>query len=275
MSEIPTSLAFGFDRASLRAVADRYRDAYAVAEPFPHAVIDGLIPDGVLDAVADEFPDPQAADWQEFSRRTEVKLALADPEQMGPQARHLLAELNGQVFVEFLSELTGIDRLITDHTLAGGGLHQIRPGGFLGVHADFNRHDGLGLDRRLNALLYLNRDWDESYGGNLELWDRDMRRAVISVPPVFNRLVVFSTTDTAFHGHPDPLTCPPERCRRSLALYYYTNGRPGEGAARRHSTLFQSRPGERKHVSVREVARQWTPPAVVDLVRRLRNRPVA
>jgi Rps23 Pro-64 3,4-dihydroxylase Tpa1-like proline 4-hydroxylase len=98
------------------------------------------------------------------------------------------------------------------------------------VHADFNRHEKLNLDRRLNLLLYLNRDWKEEYGGHLQLWTRDMGRCVVKVLPVFNRCVVFSTTDFSYHGHPDPLTCPPGRTRKSIAMYYYTNGRAGGGA---------------------------------------------
>src|SRR5581483_6543461 len=117
------------------------------------------------------------------------------------------------------------DGLIPDPYFTGGGLHQIERGGYLKIHADFDRHEKLGLQRRLNVLVYLNRDWDESYGGALELWDRAMTHPVVRVLPVFNRCVVFSTTDQSYHGHPEPLTCPPDRRRRSLALYYYTAAR--------------------------------------------------
>src|SRR5690606_35271386 len=115
-----------------------------------------------------------------------------------------------------------------------------------------------------------NKDWPESYGGHLELWDRNMTAAARKIAPLFNRLVVFATTDFTFHGHPDPLRCPRERARRSLALYYYSNGRPAEEVTKDHTTLFKARPGETYKVkkSWRDVARRWLPPALVDLVRR-------
>ncbi len=244
------------------------RDQFIAAAPFPHIVIDDALPTNVLDAVIAEFPAPEEADWQTFDKQTEVKLALADTERMGPSTRHLLAEFNGQVFTEFLQQLTAIDHLVPDPHYDGGGLHQIRRGGFLKVHADFNKNKRLNLDRRLNVLLYLNRDWDPSFGGNLELWNPDMSAAVQSIAPIFNRMVVFATTDDALHGHPEPLTCPPDRARRSMALYYYSNGRPVGEQRADHTTLFRSRPGEALRPSSRERLKRWVPPALVDLVKR-------
>jgi hypothetical protein len=152
-----------------------------------------------------------------------------------------LAEFNSSAFVDFLQTMTGIEEaLIPDPHYRGGGLHQIDPGGYLEVHADFNRHPAFGLDRRVNVLLYLNRDWQLEWGGQLELWDRTMSRAERRIEPVFNRTVVFSITDTAFHGHPEPLRSPPGFPRRSLAFYYYSNGRPAAERSEEHSTLFQA-----------------------------------
>src|SRR5208282_3669906 len=111
----------------------------------------------------------------------------------------------------------------------------------LGVHADFNKHGEFGLDRRLNLLLYLNKDWREEYGGHLQLWNRDMSRCEAKVAPIFNRVVVFGTTDFTYHGHPDPLQCPDDMTRKSLALYYFSNGRPAEEVTGEHSTIFRPR----------------------------------
>ena len=163
---------------------------------------------------------------------------------LGPTTRHLLSEFNSAPFVNFLEEVTQIKGLVPDPHYFGGGIHQIEAGGYLKIHADFNVHQRLRLDRRLNALLYLNRDWRDEWGGQLELWNKDMTLAVRKISPQFNRLVVFATTDSSFHGHPDPLLCPPGVTRRSLALYYYTNGRPAEERSSAHSTLHQVRPGE-------------------------------
>jgi hypothetical protein len=237
---------FSFDARGLARVAEAHRDAYAAATPFPHAVIDGVLPEAVLDAVVAEFPDPDRT-WRSFDDRNQKKFgATAAEAELGDVTRNVLAEFNGAAFLGFVQALTGIDEpLIPDPHYKGGGLHQIPPGGYLAVHADFNLHPLFNLDRRVNVLLYLNRDWDPAWGGQLELWDRSMTRAEKRIDPVFNRMVIFSITDTAFHGHPDPLRCPPGRARRSLAFYYYSNGRPEHEQAERHTTLFQSRPAER------------------------------
>jgi hypothetical protein len=263
---------FRFRRDELMPVADAHRASYTTAQPFPHVVIDDFLPPSVLQRVLDEFPEPDDRDWEDFDNPREVKLALADTEEMGPNTRELLSEFNGQVFMEFVERLTSIDGLVTDPHFHGGGLHQIRPGGYLKVHADFNRHTRLDLDRRINGLVYLNPDWDESYGGHLELWDRTMTRPVERILPVFNRFVLFSTDDFSYHGHPEPLTCPPDRTRRSLALYYYSNGRPPEELSGDHSTLFRERPGEEWRSNARQLVKAWTPPAVTDWSSRRRDR---
>jgi Rps23 Pro-64 3,4-dihydroxylase Tpa1-like proline 4-hydroxylase len=258
---------FAFRRAELLALADKSREEFLTAEPFRHVVIDDFLPPEVLEPVLEEFPEPGAT-WQQFDSAREVKLALADTERMGPATRSLLNEFNGQVFVDFIERLTGIDGLIPDPHFDGGGLHQSRAGGYLKVHADFNKTKRLNLDRRLNGILYLNKDWDPSWGGDLELWTRDMGSCVKRVAPVFNRFLIFATTDNANHGLPDPITCPPDRARRSMALYYYTNGRPDDEASEDHTTLFRQRPGEEWKGNFRQTLKRWVPPALSDLANR-------
>ena len=141
--------------------------------------------------------------------------------------------------------MTGIQDLISDPYFRGGGLHNISRGGKLGVHIDFNKHQKYNLDRRLNLLLYLNKDWEEEFGGHIELWDSGMKQCIKKILPIFNRMVIFNTTETSFHGHPEPLNCPADRSRKSLALYYYTIGQHGDDASPTHSTLFRTRPGKK------------------------------
>ena len=269
-----TSSTFKLDRQTMLSLGDKLSAGFQVASPYPHVVVDDVFPDALLDDVLSEYPEPEDVEWQSFDLPTELKLALADTDRMGPVTRHVLAELNGQVFVDFLERLTGITGLIPDPHLDGGGLHQIRRNGFLKVHADFNRHDRLPLDRRVNVLLYLNHDWPESYGGHLELWDKSMTSCKRRILPIFNRMVVFATTDFAYHGHPDPLTCPQARARRSMALYYYTNGRPASEVSHTHTTLFRARPDESitRSRSWHDAAVRWVPPALYDVARSKRNR---
>jgi Rps23 Pro-64 3,4-dihydroxylase Tpa1-like proline 4-hydroxylase len=269
-----------FDAESLQALADRHRDEYRKAKPFPHVVIDDFLPEKDLDIVLDEFLQAQDEGWRRFDNPREKKLAERRETSFGPFTRHLLAaNFNSSVFLEFLESLTGITGLIPDPYFEGGGLHQIVPGGFLKVHADFNWHKDLKLDRRLNVIVYLNRDWEEEYGGHLELWNRDMTRCERRVLPIFNRCVIFSTTDFSYHGHPEPLSCPEDMTRKSLALYYYSNGRPAEELSDAHSTLFQSRPGEIMRRDVTEVKRgpeavvkAWLPPIVTNAIVARRER---
>ena len=152
--------------------------------------------------------------------------------------RHFLNDMNSFEMLLWLEALTGIEGLIPDPYFGGGGLHQIEPGGFLKVHADFNVHPKLKLDRRLNVLVYLNREWRDEYGGHLELWDRDTSTCRVKILPLFNRTVIFSTTDTSFHGHPHPLTSPAGMSRKSVSLYYYTAGRPESERSAPHDTIF-------------------------------------
>ena len=180
-----------------------------------------------------------------------------------------------------MSELTGIEDLLGDPYYEGGGCHQIKRGGFLKVHADFNKHKRTGLDRRLNVLVYLNKDWKEEYGGHFELWNADMTKGEKKILPLFNRMAMFSTTDFSYHGHPDKLNCPEDRSRRSLALYYYTNGRPAheinEGLED-HTTLFVDRKGVETEKSMRvyngivNFANDWMPPVVWRTIKRMRNK---
>lgn len=231
---------FAFDRARLQRLALSLRDDYRQADPFPHVVIDGLLPDSVLEDVVREFPEP-TDEWRHFDDTHQRKYGAGLVEvDLGPVTRNVLAEFNSSALVDFVRSLTGIEEpLIPDPYYRGGGLHEIVTGGHLDVHADFNKHPDFGLDRRVNVLVYLNRDWQPEWGGQLELWDPAMTRPVRRVEPVFNRTVVLTITDTAFHGHPQPLRCPPGYRRRSLAFYYYSNGRPEAERAEQHPTLWQ------------------------------------
>jgi 2-oxoglutarate-Fe(II)-dependent oxygenase superfamily protein len=223
----------------LRADPESLRQAYASASPFPHVVLENLFSDDLLQQIVSDFPKPDDPAWGQFDNPHEKKLGnyrrLLDT---SPAIQAFLTALNSAEMLEFLETLTGIDGLIPDPYFGGGALHQIVRGGFLKVHADFNWHPKLRLDRRLNVLIYLNRDWKPEYGGALELWNREMTRPEKTILPVFNRTVVFSTTDASYHGHPHPLACPETMTRKSVSLYYYSNGRPDEEKSPPHDTLF-------------------------------------
>ncbi len=234
-----------FDYDELYRLAKKNYESYISAAPFPHIVLDDIVATEAVTSAEGEFEGTFKEIEKHFYGAV-GKFTTSTRKHWGPWTTALLQEFNSAEFLQFLEWLTGIDGLISDPYYEGGGIHQIKKGGFLKVHTDFNHHKKLKLDRRVNLLLYLSHDWQESYGGHLELWDSEMRNCEKRVLPVANRIVVFSTTDFSFHGHPEPLTCPDDRSRKSLALYYYTNGRPEDEVVlgKTIRTNYQPRPGE-------------------------------
>lgn len=261
----------------LAELGERLAPVYRNNSPFPHIVIDDFLPADTLDRALAEYPAPEQLPWVRFDKPEEKKLAFNELPQLPASIREVLHFMNSPTMLRFLERMTGIEGILADPYLVGGGLHQIRRGGHLGVHVDFNKYARFDLDRRLNMLVYLNKDWSEAYGGHLELWDEHMGTCVKRVLPVFNRCVVFSTTETSYHGHPDPLTCPDARARRSLATYYYTNGRPETELAAQHTTVFRERPGiddaawKRASALARRAAVALAPPILVSALRKLRS----
>lgn len=228
------------DLAALRGRLPELSREYQGATPFPHIVLEDFLDPEAAMRGAQEFPaiDP---DWISYVHVNERKWANTQPSTWGPEMQAILAELQSPEFVQFLSELTGIEHLVADETLEGGGLHQSPTGGYLNVHADFTVHPKRRTWlRRVNLLVYFNPAWLAEYGGDLELWSRDMQRMERKISPVLNRAVIFNTDMDSFHGHPEPHTCPPGMARQSLALYYFTE----EVAPVVRSTEYRARPGE-------------------------------
>jgi Rps23 Pro-64 3,4-dihydroxylase Tpa1-like proline 4-hydroxylase len=265
----------------LDALAEKWAGVYQSALPYPHFVQDDFFDAEFLREVASEFPDLASSEAQEFNNPKEIKWASKGENTFGPKTRVLMHFLNSEPFLKFIQEVSGIkETLIGDPYFVGGGQHEIRPGGVLKVHADFNKYPAFNLSRRLNVLIYLNEDWEESFGGHLELWDRDMKSMGASILPVFNRLAMFSTTDFSYHGHPNPLTCPPDRRRRSLALYYYSYGRPSselDPSIVSNTTQYVSRGVADKKAfwtpnkaNLIHLAKMLTPPILWKLFRNLR-----
>jgi Predicted proline hydroxylase len=231
------SLSHALPYGRMKEIVTLYGDGYRTADPFPHVVLDDLFDSDLLKQVLTEFDAMDRERWHSSDKTLERKWATEDIQHFGPTTRALIHQLNGGLFLNFLEKLTGIDGLISDPHLRGGGLHEIRRDGALGVHADFNLYPRLNVWRRLNFLLYLNEAWDSSWGGELELWDRTGTQRVRAIAPVFNRAVIFDTSNYSYHGHPHPLRCPESRSRKSIALYYYSVQRP-EGEIDPHTTIF-------------------------------------
>jgi Rps23 Pro-64 3,4-dihydroxylase Tpa1-like proline 4-hydroxylase len=230
---------FDLDRLERRA-ADLQRD-FRAASPYPHAVIDDFLDPERAAAIARAFPAPDDdLAWDRFGAAGfEVKLGSAREERYPEPLRHAVHDLNSGPFIAFLERLSGIDHLLPDPHLVGGGIHLSRRGDHLGIHADFNWHEKLQAHRRLNLLIYLTPDWQREYGGELELWDVTASRLERRVEPLFNRAVVFETRSDTFHGHPNPWAAPDGVYRQSIALYYYSTARPDAEIRSPHGTRYK------------------------------------
>lgn len=218
-------------------------EKYRQNAPIPHIQLATFLDPAVALAAADEFPRADTRSWIHYKHYNEDKVGLTKKELFPPLLQNLTDELNSPRFVLWLSELTGIPGLVSDPSLHGGGLHQCGRGGFLNLHTDFSTHYyNLNWRRRVNLILYLNPDWNSEWGGALEFWDRKSRALVAKYPPLLNHAVVFNTDNNALHGFPDPLQCPENVRRKSVAFYYYTPEEALEAPAR--PTDYRARPGD-------------------------------
>lgn len=254
----------------LNRLAQRAEE-YQHAKPFPHIVFDDFLDPDVLAELIGDFPGPKDHEWLRYRAPAEKdKLQSTSELTMPPSIRAMISAFNSSTFVKFLEQLTGIDGIVPDPHLYGGGLHQTMPGGHLKMHIDYNFHNKWKLDRRLNVLLYLNEGWKEEWNGHLELWEGDSKNLIkpaAKISPIANRVVIFNTSEFSWHGVPETLMCPEGLTRKSIALYYYSNGRPEEERGENHNTVFVERPGEKFEQSWKATARDWIPPAVIRMMR--------
>lgn len=237
----------------LMSMLPEWRSAFANAEPYPHLVIDNFIDLALVRALVDEIPNyrelknsKDAWETLDSGKAAQFKKDFLSMElRAGRLTRQMYWELNSAEFIVFLQQLTGIAGLLPDPYLLGGGIHETRRDGYLVLHADFNKQKETGLDRRLNIIVYLNETWPADYGGALQLWERDQSRCVKTVEPVAGRAVLFATEPDTWHGHPEPLRCPEEESRKSLALYYYSRTRDGVEVPAEKTLWFDSAADQR------------------------------
>lgn len=221
---------------------------YSNAYPFPHIVIDNFLDKGIAQRVYHEMKNFNGWDWDptDYSEGVQKNkffcpgfdFQIEFIKNDAPITYSVLDFLNSDIMLSYLQQLTGIENLIPDDKFVGGGMHKITKDGKLAVHADYNIHPVTKLHRRLNLLIYLNPNWQEEWGGHLELWNQDLSQRTHNILPIFNRAVIFNITDDAYHGHPHPLNCPEDEARFSLAMYYFTDSRPTEEINEEHAALW-------------------------------------
>lgn len=265
----PELSLFPFDRWAphVAELAERYRRN----QPCPHIFLTDFLEPGIARELSREFPKPVSDAWTQYKHANENKLGMPRRELFPAMLGAVTDELNSSQFVEWVSRLTGIPGLLADPMLEGGGLHQSGPGGYLNVHTDFSKHHfHAHWRRRVNLILYLNPEWDESWGGSIELWECSpqggISRCAAKYPPLLNHALIFTTDEKSLHGFPDPLKCPEGQSRKSLALYYYTL--EDDASYRVRSTDYFARPQD----SYAKAAMIWLDKKAVDAYSRAKAR---
>jgi len=241
--------ALTVETATAKEIGRSYAGRYQSAEPYHHICIDDFLPEEVIERVRADvasLPEPERA----FDAPQERLKSQYNPDRLPDYTRHLFQALNARPFILFLEEMTGIKGLIPDPYYMGGGIHRTLTGGHLDIHADFNVHTHMKVERRLNVLIYLNPGWKEEYGGSFEVWDKPMQNKVASFAPIENRMCCFSTGSDTWHGNPEPVNHPDGEPRQSIALYYYTATWNETRVS--HSTLFKPRPGTNDQSEARD-----------------------
>lgn len=265
-----TSTDYGYFDPSISALGTQFRDQYNSATPFPHIVLPDFLDEDMLELCLREFPSTPNSSAGYKRHQENLKFEFK-PEILSLPLRSLFYSFNSTPFIGFIENLTGIKGLIPDQHFAGAGFHEVSEGGHLDIHADFNFHSATSLERRINVLIYLNKDWREEYGGCFEIWDEKMNRCCKRVVPAFNTCVIFNTSSTSFHGNPVRVNHPEGKPRRAIALYYYTA--TWDGTRRAHTTQFKVRPQSADEYDLRvrlnEVVADVMPPVALRALRKL------
>jgi 2OG-Fe(II) oxygenase superfamily len=226
---------------------EKLRAEFAAAKPFPYVKIDNFIDPAKAEAIETAYPSFERALSQGMAFSTvneRKKIQISDASKYPPPVAELNALLASKTFLNGLSYITNIPKLLADDQLVGGGIHVTGPGGRLDVHVDFNFIEERKLHRRLNLLLYLNSPWEEGWGGQFQLWDKDVKRCEAAFAPIFNRCVIFETSEISYHGV-IPVSPDAPFPRKSFATYYYTAEAPAHWTGVSHGTIFKARPDEK------------------------------
>ena len=265
----PTELTL--ETATAKEIGLKYAEQYQGAEPYHHICIDNFLPMDIVNNVRrdlDALPDAERT----FNAADEKLKSNYSPERLPQYTRNLFYTFNARPFILFLEEMTGIKGLIPDPYYIGAGIHKTLTGGFLNIHADFNVHKQMRLERRLNVLIYLNPPWKEEWGGSFEVWDKPMKKKVASFAPTENRMCCFSTGSDTWHGNPEPVNHPEGLPRQSIALYYYTATWSEDRLE--HTTIFKPRPGSSDQTARRARRRRLLKDVLPPILHRKVARPM-
>jgi len=224
---------------------------YQTKKPFRYIMFENFFQADKAEIIFQNYPAIKDGKWEGITyldqKNKFQKTKFAENSVMD----RVFKELNSTEFLNWLQDITEMENeLLGDEDLFGGGLHQSTNGAFLNVHVDYNIHPKTKYHRRLNVLVYMNKDWKEEYEGHLELWDlsNNQKNLIGKYAPTFNRCVIFETNEISFHGHPKPLRTPADVNRQSIATYYYTKTRPADEIVQDHNTIYINTEGVSGHI---------------------------
>ena len=214
-------------------------------KPFRYVMFENFFLPDKAEVIYSSYPTITEGKWDGTTYIDQKNKFTKTKFEEGSVLDNVFMEMNSKELTDWLEQVTGINDVLGDKELFGGGLHQSVNGAFLNVHVDYNIHPTTKYHRRMNVLVYMNKDWKEEYEGNLELWDlsNNKMKLVAKIAPVFNRCVIFETSEISFHGHPKPLNTPKGINRKSIATYYYTKERPSNEIATEHNTIYVNTEG--------------------------------
>jgi Rps23 Pro-64 3,4-dihydroxylase Tpa1-like proline 4-hydroxylase len=219
---------------------------YQSKKPFRYVMFENFFLPEQAEIIHRAYPTIQDGKWDGttyLDQKNKFQKTSFEPGSVMDKVFH---EMNSEEFLNWLQDVTEIeDKLLGDNDLFGGGLHQSTNGAYLNVHVDYNIHPKTKFHRRLNVLVYMNKDWKDEYEGHIELWDLSQGDKILlgKYAPTFNRCVIFETNEISFHGHPKPLNTPKDVNRKSIATYYYTKTRPENEIAQDHNTIYVNTEG--------------------------------
>ncbi len=233
---------------------DKLKEEYSNNLPFSYIKIDNFLNEELVQKIQQEFPR-DFSNWWEYNNPIEVKLANDDINNFDENIKKIFYLLSSKKLVEIFSKITGIENLEYDPYLHGAGLHAHPRNGRLNIHLDYEKHPILeDKERRLNIILFLNKEWKEEWNGDNQLWDRTMSQCKVKTFPKFNKAIIFQTNDISWHGVPDKIICPEDIYRISLAYYYISpliskkdNEKFGnDGSGYRSKATFIKRPQDKQ-----------------------------
>jgi hypothetical protein len=234
-------------------------DNFGKKPPFDYVVIDDFFKKEFAETLSNEFPSYDSETWHGYDNPIEVKKVCNNWNLFPKNTYSTFSYFNSEEWLKYLSlKLTDGKSLFADSGLNGGGWHAHKRGGKLNTHLDYSLHPKLGLQRKLNIIIYMNPNWKEEWGGALGLWGNESIEKpgdlVVSVWNKFNRAVIFDTTQNSWHGLPEPLACPASEARQSLAAYFLCEA--PEGVDARGKALFAPTKEQEKDTEILELIKK-------------------